>query len=83
MDDNNSKTLDKQEFTKAMKDFRVELQPFEIDLLFKEFDADRSGEVDYDEFVRGVRGAMNNFRRQLAMKAFNIMDRDKSGVIDL
>ena len=26
---------------------------------------------------------MNTFRKMLAMKAFNVMDRDKSGVIDL
>ena len=31
MDDKNSKTLDKQEFAKAVKDFRVDLQQFESD----------------------------------------------------
>ena len=83
MDDDNSHNLDKSEFSKAMKDFRVEIKPIEIDMLFKEFDKDGSGAIDYDEFVRGVRGPMNGFRKALAMKAFKIMDKDKSGVIDL
>ena len=83
MDDDNSKNLDMSEFTKAMRDFRVDIQPMEIDMLFKEFDTDGSGSIDYDEFVRGVRGPMNSFRKALAMKAFNIMDKDKSGVLDI
>lgn len=83
MDDNRSLTLDRAEFTKAMKDFRVELKPQEVELVFKEFDSDKSGEISYDEFIRGVRGPMNDFRKMLVMKAFNIMDKDKSGVLDM
>jgi hypothetical protein len=51
--------------------------------LFKEFDCDNSGEISYDEFIRGIRGPMNSFRKMLVGKAFNIMDKDKSGVIDI
>ncbi len=83
MDDNSSMNLDIAEFQKAMKDFRVEISPVETEMLFKEFDKDGSGAIDYDEFVRGIRGPMNAFRRALSMKAFNIMDKDKSGVIDI
>jgi Ca2+-binding EF-hand superfamily protein len=83
MDDNNTKTLDKSEFSKAMRDFRVDLKPFEVDSLFNEFDSDKSGEISYDEFIRGVRGTMNAFRKMLVQKAFTIMDKDKSGVIDI
>ena len=83
MDDNNSHSLDKQEFIKAMKDFRVDLKQFEVDQLFAEFDRDKSGEIDYDEFVRGIRGTMNPFRKMFVSKAFNILDKDKSGVIDI
>jgi len=51
--------------------------------LFNIFDRDRSGTIDYDEFLRGVRGEMNQFRKNYAMKAFKIMDKDKSGILDL
>ena len=30
--------------------------------MFDAFDGDRSGEISYDEFIRGVRGPMNEFR---------------------
>jgi Ca2+-binding EF-hand superfamily protein len=30
--------------------------------MFKAFDMDGSGEIDFDEFVRVVVGPMNNFR---------------------
>jgi len=51
--------------------------------LFKLFDRDRSGSIDYDEFLRGVRGEMNDYRANLAKKAFNIMDKDKSGTLNI
>jgi len=46
-------------------------------------DRDRSGYIDYDEFLRGVRGEMNQFRKNLAMKAYKIMDKDGSGTLDI
>jgi len=55
----------------------------DADRLFRIFDRDRSGKIDYDEFLRGVRGEMNEFRKTLAKKAFTIMDKDKSGVLNL
>lgn len=59
MDDNRSGTIDMQEFKKAVSDFRLELNQQEAAAVFKYFDRDCSGEIDYDEFVRGVRGPMN------------------------
>jgi Ca2+-binding EF-hand superfamily protein len=51
--------------------------------LFKIFDRDRSGKIDYEEFLRGVRGEMNEFRKNLTKKAFAIMDKDRSGTLEL
>ena len=44
--------------------------------MFNYIDRNRSGSLDYDEFLRAVRGPMNNFRRGLVRQAFNKMDRD-------
>jgi len=55
----------------------------DADKLFKIFDRDRSGRIDYDEFLRGVRGEMNEFRRNFCKKAFSLMDKDKSGVLNI
>jgi Ca2+-binding EF-hand superfamily protein len=83
MDDDNSKNLNMYEFSKACKDFRVDLTQDEVQKVFEHFDVDGSGSIDYDEFLRGIRGPMNDFRKMLAAKAFKIMDKDGSGNLDI
>jgi calcyphosin len=51
--------------------------------LFKIFDRSGDGAINYDEFLRGVRGEMNDFRKRLCEKAFKIMDKDGSGVLEI
>ena len=54
MDDNNSKTLDPYEFTKALKDYRIPIAEEEYQTVFNLFDRDGNGEIDYDEFLRAI-----------------------------
>ncbi len=82
-DDNNSKTLEFTEFLKACKDFKVDLNNNEIEILFNTFDNDGSGCVDYYVFLREVRGEMNGYRKKITLQAFDKLDTDKSGVIDI
>jgi len=82
-DDNNSGTLDLQEVTKAIRDFRVDLSPNEIKILFNIMDVDQTGEVSYDEFLREIRGDMNDFRKRLVDQAFSKLDLDKSGKVEI
>ena len=83
MDDNNSRSLDTYEFTKAMKDYMLGFSEQEISNLFNYFDMDRSGEVDYDEFLRILRGPMNPFRKKIVLQAYNKIDKDRSGYLDI
>ena len=83
IDDNNSQTIDFEEFSKAARDFRFGLTDAEIETAFSVFDRKNNGVIDYDEFLRTIRGSMNDFRRQLVEQAFNILDRTKSGVIEM
>lgn len=57
-----SGSIEMSEFKKAVRDFRIDLNDNEIQMVFQAFDRDGSGSIDYDEFVRGVRGEMNQFR---------------------
>jgi len=83
MDDNNSRSLDLYEFTKAMKDYMLGFNDSEIKSLYGYFDSDRSGSVDYDEFLRALRGPMNPARKKLVAQAYNKLDKDRSGYIDI
>lgn len=82
-DDNNDKTIDQNEFKKLIHDYRIPVEEKDVKALFNEFDSDKSGSISYDEFLRGVMGEMNDFRLALAKRAFKIMDKDGSGVIDI
>ena len=46
-------------------------------------DYDRSGLIEYDEFLRTIRGPMSAARKAIVMRAFNKMDADGSGMIDI
>ena len=83
MDDNHSMSLDKFEFSKAMSDYMLGFSEGEVQVLFAHFDYDRSGLIEYDEFLRTIRGPMNANRKAIVMRAFNKMDADGSGMIDI
>ena len=66
-----------------MHDFRMELNQSQVNTAWKVFDRDGSGEISYDEFLRTIVGEMNPRRVTIAKKAFAIMDKDKSGKLDI
>lgn len=83
MDDDNSKSLDKSEFNKAMQDFAVGFTPRQCGDLFDYFDVDNGGTISYDEFLRAVRGPMNMTRKKVVAQAFKKLDKDGNGWIDI
>jgi len=83
IDDNNNGHLEFGEFKKACKEHTFDWSDAEIRELFDHFDGDHSGSIDYDEFLVGVRGRLNERRHQLVLLAFDVLDRDKSGIIEV
>jgi calcyphosin len=83
MDDNGSGTLDEYEFTKAINDFGVKIDPKDIATLFKIFDYGGDGEIDFNEFVRVVVGPLNKFRTNICIKAFKQIDYTGDGILSL
>jgi len=50
--------------------------------MYSVFDVNRDGCINYNEFLKTIRGELNDFRRQLVEKAFIKLDRDGSGVVE-
>ena len=65
MDDNGNGSLDLSEFAKGVIESKVEITDYDIRTLFAAFDRNRDGTIQYDEFLRVVRGDMNT--RRLAL----------------
>ena len=82
-DDDNSKTIDIEEFAKFCHDYRVGLTDTEVKKLFEIFDKDHSGQIDYEEFLYGIVGEMNDFRVSIVKRAFDKLDKNHNGVIEL
>jgi len=82
IDDDNSKSLDAEEFAKAMNECAVMLTKDQLLQLFNWFDTDGNGSIGYEEFLEGVRGEMNDVRRGLVMLAFDVMDKDGNGFLE-
>ena len=82
-DENNSKTLELNEFSKAVKDLKLNLNDDEIKELFSSFDIDNSNNINYNEFLKQLRGEMNEKRKNIVLKAFDKIDLDKSGNVEL
>ena len=82
MDDDGSKSLDKNEFKKAMREMTIQLQDSEFEALFALFDQDKSGTISFDELLVAIRGPVNEKRRTLINMAFDVLDTDGSGTID-
>lgn len=83
MDDNGNGVLEMSEFWKAICDFRIQMSPEEARKLFDIFDLNGDENVDYDELMRSVIGEMNGFRKNFVKKAFDKLDQNKNGVIEI
>lgn len=83
IDDNGNGQIDIYEFTKAIKEFALDWTVQQIQSVFDRFDTDKSKSISFDEFIVGVRGVLNDRRRQLVLQAFEILDKDHTGEVEL
>ena len=83
MDENGNKTLDFGEFCKGIKSAGLDIPNDVLLDLFNDFDYDGSGFISYDEFMVKLLGNLNPRREAVIRAAFNKLDLDKSGVVEL
>lgn len=55
----------------------------EVEAVFQFYDRDGSGELSFNEFLRGVRGEMNPRRKALVQQAFQKLDFTGDGRVAL
>ena len=83
LDEDNSQTINFESFEKTAKDFRFGLSFDDLEKLFYFFDKEGSGRIDYDEFIRVIRGQMNNSRKSLIEKIFSTFEPDQDGYVHI
>lgn len=83
MDDNGDRKIDKQEFKWGLKDTGLKLDDKELNTLFKFFDRNNQGHIDFDEFLGALRGPMNDRRKNLVLLAYDVLDNTGDGIVDL
>lgn len=73
MDDDNNGSLSQIEFWKACKDFKVGISEENVPILFKAFDVNGDGTMDYDEFLILVRGEMSEERTNFVKQIYEFL----------
>ena len=71
--------LSMKEFRAGLREFGLQLTAGESDQIFTYFDADRSGYLDVNELMRGLRGDLSPFRKELVDMAFSRLDKTGDG----
>ncbi|XP_059470081.1 calcyphosin-like protein [Neocloeon triangulifer] len=83
MDDDGSRALSLDEFTKGLSDSGLVLRDDEAAAVFSAVDKDGSGSINIDEFLLALRPPMSANRRRLIKEAFTKLDRTGDGVISV
>eukprot|EP00355_Strombidium_rassoulzadegani_P009546 CAMPEP_0168613616 /NCGR_PEP_ID=MMETSP0449_2-20121227/3543_1 /TAXON_ID=1082188 /ORGANISM="Strombidium rassoulzadegani, Strain ras09" /LENGTH=157 /DNA_ID=CAMNT_0008654255 /DNA_START=254 /DNA_END=727 /DNA_ORIENTATION=- len=81
MDDSTNRKVDAQEFFVGLNECGCQLTKEETDCLLAFLDTDGDGNVNFDEFLCGVRGKLNEKRQEVVDLAFDKFDLDGSGCI--
>jgi Ca2+-binding EF-hand superfamily protein len=71
-----------EEFVTVLGRVGLFLKTQEINMLFRHFDTNRDKRINYEEFLKGLQGCMNQRRIEIVKKAFSKLDRDGSGLVD-
>ncbi|EDV93269.1 calcyphosin-like protein isoform X2 [Drosophila grimshawi] len=83
MDDDGSKTLSLEEFTKGIIDIGLDANESDIQDMFNRFDTDGNGTINMTEFLMKLRPPMGSSRLNIINKAFSKLDANGDGQITI
>lgn len=82
-DNEDTRKVNFKEFSQVLFDYRIELKDGEVQDLVDFFSEGNSDELNYDNFLLGVRGPMGERRMNVLSKVFMYIDGDNSGFLTL
>lgn len=83
MDDVGDYKLDKEDLKWGLRDLGVDLDDEQFGVLFTYFDKGGDGIISLTEFLTAIRGEMNDFRVSLVLAAYDKLDADGSGLVNI
>jgi Ca2+-binding EF-hand superfamily protein len=83
MDSDRNGSISLPEFLTALRESGVYLSPLDAKNLFHYFDANHDGAVDFSEFLAGIREPMSEKRMLFVRMAFDLMDKDGNGLLEV
>jgi Ca2+-binding EF-hand superfamily protein len=83
MDDDGNRQLNRYEFLNGLNTYGIFPSPLEMDELMIHFDRDNSGQITVSEFCLAVVGEMSNFRKNLVMQAYTLLDANCDGIVKM
>lgn len=83
MDNNKNGLLDVDDFRWGLMDYGITLSKEEAVQVLKHFDRDGNGSVDFNEFIRIIRGDLNAARKTIIRSAYNKLDVNGDGTVKL
>ena len=83
LDDDGGRKLDLKEFQNGLLDYGFSITDEQAQLLLNKFDTNKDGHVDFDEFMRYLKGDINEFREGFIRQAYDKLDKNKDGQVTL
>jgi len=83
MDDNGNGQLDVDDFRWGFIDYGFNLSKEDAQQLLDHFDRDKNGTVSFNEFLRAIKGELNDFRKKWIRMAYDKLDVNKDGLVKL
>ena len=82
-DEDNTRVLTFDNFNKYISSFLIPLNRNQASALFKLYDRQNSGEINYDSLVNDLMGKFSESRRNIVNSAFNKLDKGRKGVLNM
>lgn len=83
MDDNGNRQLEVDDFRWGLKDYGIDINQDEAAEIVTRFDKDKSGTLDFNEFLVWLKGDINEEREKFIFKAYQKLDVNKDGMVTL